>query len=261
MFMKPNRVRQAYREGRPAFGLYVMTPAPRLLEMLGYAGMDFVRIDMEGGHMNIESVENMIRTAHAVGITPFVRVPGPDEWLINAVLKAGALGIIIPKTDGVDRVKAAVQAAKTPPHGERYSSPGGPTGGYGLASAAEYQAWMDENIILSAQIETKAGVEAIDEIVKIPGLDMVQSGRGDLSNAYGVPGQQYHPTVVAAERRVIEAGISAGKMTSVQYYPLRDRSHIQIVQEYIRLGCLCLSLGMEADMVVTYRNLLKDLKA
>ncbi len=238
-----------------------MTPSTRMIELLGFAGLDFVRIDMEGGNLSIETVDNMIRTAHAVGITPFVRVAGVNEWQIQAVLKAGALGIIIPKTSGVEDVKAAVKAAKTLPIGERHASPGGPTGGYGLADPKEYQEWLDKNIILSAQIETKSGVDSIDEIVKIPGLDMVQSGRGDLSYHYGVPGQQYHPLVLEAETKVINAGLKAGKMTSVQYYPLRDPAHIDVVKGFIKKGVCCLSLGSDADIVMTFRNMLAALKS
>lgn len=261
MLLRTNKVREAYRTGRPCFGLYVMTPSTRMIEMLGGAGFDFVRIDMEGGLLNIETVTAMIHTAHAVGVTPFVRVQGPDEWQIQAVLKAGALGIIIPKVSGVEDVKAAVRAAKAPPLGERHAGTGGPTGGYGAVSQEEYLNWAAENIILSAQIETRSGVESIDEIVKIEGLDMVQSGRGDLSYAYEVPGQQYHPDVLAAESRVIEAGLKAGKLTSVQYYPLRDPQHVERVQRFIAKGVLCISCGADQDIVVPYRAMLAKLKS
>lgn len=259
MIMKPNLVRQAYDNGTPSFGIYVSTPCPQLVEMLGAAGFDFVRIDMEGGLLNIETVVDMIRAAHAVGITPFVRVQGPDEWQIRAVLKAGALGIIIPKVSGPDDVKAAVRAAKPAPVGDRPTGPTLPTGGYGKADPEAFRQWEERNILLSAQIETKSGVESIDEIVQIPGLDMVQSGRGDLAREYGV-GDQYHPVVLEAERRVIDAGLRAGLMTSVQYYPLRDPSHVDRMRDYIERGVLCISCGSDTDLVRPFRNTLAMLK-
>lgn len=261
MYLTKNRVRLAYEENRPAYGLYLMTPAPRLIEFFAAAGMDFIRIDMEGGVMDLQTVQNLIHTAHAVGITPFVRVQGPDEWQIQTVLKMGALGIIIPKVSGVEDVKKAIHAAKPAPAGDRHVSAANPTGGYGRASAAEYLAWAEENIILSAQIETRSGVEAIDEIVALPGLDMVQSGRGDLSYHFGTPGDQYSPEVLGAERRVIEAGLKAGKMTSVQYYPMRQESDVKRVHDWTAQGVYCLSLGADADIVVPYRSMLSKLKA
>jgi 4-hydroxy-2-oxoheptanedioate aldolase len=260
VYLTENRVRRAFDEKRPSFGLYLMTPSPRLIELFAGSGMDFIRIDMEGGAMDIQTVQNLIHAAHACEITPFVRVQGPDEWQIQTVLKLGALGIIIPKVSGVDDVKRAIRAAKPAPYGERHMSTATPTGGYGRASADEYAVWAERNIILSAQIETRTGVEAIDEIVALPGLDMVQSGRGDLSHHFGKPGDQYSPEVLAAERRVIEAGLASGKMTSVQYYPMRDRSHEQRVREFIAMGVYCLSLGADADIVVPYRTMLDSLK-
>lgn len=259
MILRTNKVKAAYRTGKPCFGLYVSTPSTRMVEMMAGAGFDFVRIDMEGGLLNIETVTEMIRTAHACDITPFVRVQGPDEWQIQAVLKAGALGIIIPKVTGPADILEAVRAAKLAPHGERHAGPGLPTGGFGKVSAAEYDAWVREEIILSAQIETKSGVDSIDEIVQIPGLDMVQSGRGDLSYSYGVDGQ-YHEVVLAAESRVIEAGMKAGKMTSVQYYPVPNPSHIERIQKFIQRGVLCISCGSDTDLVAPFRSMLAQVK-
>lgn len=259
-----NRVRQAYREGRPSFGTYVSTPSPHVVEMLGFAGLDFVRIDLDGAAIDLETVQAMIRTAHAVGVTPFVRVPldvAYSEWHIQAVLQMGALGIIVPRVTGRADVEAAVRAAKAPPVGECHVGPSGFLGGYGQISSQEYLDWAQENIILSVQVETKSGVEVVDEIVSVHGLDMVQSGRGDLSYQYGVPGQSYHPIVLEAEKKVIEAGLRADKMVSVQHYPLRDPDQVAMVRDWIKWGVHCLSLGGDKDIVAVYRRLLQELKA
>src|SRR5262245_8434284 len=98
--MLVNKVRQAMKEGRPSFGIYVMTPSTRLVEMLGFAGLDFLRFDMAESPMEMETTADLIRTAHAVGVTPFVRVPPNSEWHIEVALGAGALGIIVPRCSG-----------------------------------------------------------------------------------------------------------------------------------------------------------------
>jgi 2-keto-3-deoxy-L-rhamnonate aldolase RhmA len=90
---------------------------------------------------------------------------------------------------------------------------------------------------------------------------MVQSGRGDLSYHYGVPGQQYHPLVLEAEQKMIAAGIKAGKLVSVQYYPLNDPKHIEIIREFIRQGVHCLSLGTDREVGSVYRRLLAEINA
>ncbi|MBX3143577.1 MAG: hypothetical protein KF813_07475 [Trueperaceae bacterium] len=260
MIQTTNRVVQAFSQGRKSYGIYVMTPATRMIELLASSGLDFVRIDMEGGFLNLESVNDMIRACHAYGITPFVRVQGPDEWQIRSVLKMGALGVIIPRVSSAAEVEQAVRAAKPPPLGERHINSLSPTGGFGALTEAEHLSWVRKNIVLSAQIETRAGVESVADIVKVAGLDMVQSGRGDLSYSYGVSGDQYHETVLRAEKSVIDAGRSAGLITSVQYYPMRHQDHISRVRTWAEYGVSSLCLGSDADIVHQYRNLLIELK-
>lgn len=256
-----NRVRQAYKEGRPSFGAYVMTPAPKMVEMMGFAGLDFVRIDLAETPMDIETVHHMIRAAHAVGITPFVRIPPGEERLIELALHMGALGIQISRVSSRADVEAAVRATKAPPIGERHASTSLFTAGMGQMSNKDHLTWVNENIMLSVQVETRKGIEAIDEIVSVPGLDMVQSGRGDLSYHYGVPGQQYHPLVLEAERKMIAAGMKAGKLVSVQYYPLNDPKHVETIRGFIRRGVHCLSLGTDREVVSVYRRLLAEINA
>jgi 4-hydroxy-2-oxoheptanedioate aldolase len=261
--MLKNRVVEAAKEGRPSFGIYVFSDSPKMIEMLGFAGLDYVRIDMESTLTNTETVHRMIQTAHAVGITPFVRVPESidgriDENLIHRLLKAGAMGIVLPRARTKAQVEELVRAVKGPPFGDRHIGAGSFTGGYGREDAAEHHAWANENIIISIQVETKAAIEAIDELVSIPGLDMVQSGRGDLSYEYDVPGQQYHPVVVEAENKMVEAGLKAGKLVSVQYYPLVDKEQITTIRNYIDRGVHALNLGSDTDIITVYRRLLRD---
>lgn len=259
MYLADNKVVTAFEQKKPAFGLYLMTPSTRLVEFFAGAGFDFIRLDLEAGVMNIETLGNLILASHAAGITPFVRVDGVNEYQIHTALRLGAMGIIIPKVDSVAKVQEAIRYTKGAPLGERAVRPMNATGGYGRAGADEYVEWADRNIVLSAQIETKSGVEAIDEIVALDGLDMVQSGRGDLSSYY-TPGDQYSDEVIAAERRVIEAGMAAGKMTSVQYYPVRKPDDVQRVQAYIEKGVYCLSLGVDADLIAPFANAINQIK-
>jgi 4-hydroxy-2-oxoheptanedioate aldolase len=117
----------------------------------------------------------MIRAAHAVGISPFVRIPPGEERLIELVLHMGALGIQISRVASRADVEAAVRATKVPPIGDRHASTSLFTAGMGQMSNQEHLDWASENIMLSVQVETRKGIEAIDEIVGA-GLDMVQSG-------------------------------------------------------------------------------------
>lgn len=263
--MYKNRIIEAAKEGRPSFGVYVFSSSPKMIEILGFAGLDYVRIDMESSFQNPETVHRMITTAHAVGITPLVRIPEAidgdiDVNLIDRVLKMGAMGIVLPRARSVEQVTKAVRAIKPLPHGDRHVTTGGFTGGMGRENAEEHLAWANENIMLSIQVETKSAIEQIDEIAAIPGLDMVQSGRGDLSYEYDVPGEQYHPKVLEAEENMIAAGLANNKLVSVQYYPLKDRSQISGIQSFIDRGVHALNLGIDLDVVNVWRDLLRDIK-
>ncbi len=262
--MYKNRVVEAAKEGRPSFGVYVFSSSPKMIEILGFAGLDYVRIDMESSFQNPETVHRMIHTAHAVGITPLVRVPESidgdiDVNLIDRVLKMGAMGIVLPRARSVEQVTKAVRAVKPEPHGDRHVTTGGFSGGMGREDNDEHLAWASEHITLSVQMETKSAIEQVEEIAAIPGLDMLQAGRGDLSYEYDVPGQQYHPVVLEAEEKMISAGLAANKLVSVQYYPLKDRSHIDGIQKFIDRGVHALNLGIDLDVVNVWRDLLRDI--
>lgn len=263
--MFENNVIKSFKEGRPSFGIYVTTPSTRIVEFLGSSGLDFVRIDMDGAIINLESVQEMVHIAHSVGVTPFVRIPSGfeperNEWYIQAVLSMGALGVIVPRVTTREDVEIAVKAAKPHPVGERHATAGDYSGGYGKVGYQEYINWVNENVLLAVQAETKNAIECIDEIASVKGLDMIHSGRGDLSFEYGVPGEQYHPLVLEAEKKVVNAGIKAGKIVTVQYYPLRDPKQYGIIREWIKSGVHCICLGADKDIVFVIRRLLKDLK-
>jgi 4-hydroxy-2-oxoheptanedioate aldolase len=217
---------------------------------------------MDGSSLDLETVSAMIYAAHAVDITPIVRIPGgitstQSTWIIQAVLQMGALGVIVPRVSSGADARAAVAAAKAPPFGRRSVS----RCPFLLPKPVRFDGsdadWINTNVLVSVQAETKNAVRAIEEIVSVSGLDMVQSGRGDLSVEYDVPGEQYHPLVLQAEKRMIKAGLDAGKLVSVQYYPLRDPSHLQIIKDMIARGVHCLSLGSDRDLVHVIRRVLK----
>jgi 2-keto-3-deoxy-L-rhamnonate aldolase RhmA len=261
MMPRRNRVREAHREGRPSFGVYARVPSPTMIQLLAFAGLDYVRIDMSAGELTIETVREMIRGAHAAGITPFVRVPRLDADLIGVVLGLGALGIVVPEVQGREDVALAVRAAKMAPVGDRRI---GTTGvdGFGQVDLETYAAWAADNILLAVQIETRAAVEDLDAIVATPGLDMVLGGRGTLARHYGTAGQRDHPAILEIETRVMDAAKRAGKMTSVTYFPLRDRRQTADVREWVSRGIDCLCLGSDGqDIVYMYRNVLRDVVA
>jgi 4-hydroxy-2-oxoheptanedioate aldolase len=241
--MQANRIKQAAREKRTAYGIYVTLAAPALVELAGQAGLDFVRIDTYHGTMSPESVDNLIRAAYAAGITPTARVEN-DPVAILSVLEQGCMAITVPDVETPEAARAVVEASRYPPRGRREISR--PVRTMGVAND-EYFRWADEELVVSIQIESKRGLEALEEIVAVDGLDMVQSGRQDLALSLGVPGQPSHPLVIEAEERIVEAAWKAGKMVSLHFPPAPDA--IERARGWAARGAQCLTIGGDTQVL------------
>ena len=258
--MIENRIVTARKAGRVAFGIYLSTASTKVIELIGFAGLDFVRIDLEGSFPDSETIAHLIHAAHAVGVTPVVRVTEPmDIGFVWRVINLGALGVIIPRINGRAHAEEAVRAVKPKPIGMRKVRPDNIVGGYGLVGRGDLDAWSAENVLLAVQVETKGAVEAIDEIASVPGVDMLISGRHDLSLSYGVPGQNFAPVVLEAERRMVEAGKRAGKITSVTYFPLRGGDQFDRMRQRIREGVDCVVFGSDNELGWFYKHALEQL--
>lgn len=247
--MTANRVKQLYREGRPSFGTYVTFPSAAMVEVAALAGFDFVRLDAYHINYNPETLENMVRAAYAHNLTAWVRCRN-DPWTIMMTLDTGAQAISIPNVGSADAARAAVAAAFYPPKGEREMSR--PLRMRGL-SAAEYLDWARDEVILSCQIEGRDGVDNYKEIVAVEGVDCIQTGRGDLSLALGVPGEEFHPKVLEAERRIVEAALAAGKQVSL-LHPLTEDG-IERTRRWMEQGVRILTVDSD------YRVLVREFSA
>jgi 4-hydroxy-2-oxoheptanedioate aldolase len=244
-----NRIKQLYLEGKPSFGTYVTFPSAAMVEVAALSGFDFVRLDSYHINYNAETLENMIRTAYAHNVTPWVRCRN-DPWVIMMTLDAGAQAISIPNVGSAEAARAAVAGAFYPPKGEREMSR--PLRMRGL-SASDYLAWAANEVILSCQIEGSDGVENYKEIVKVEGVDCIQTGRGDLSLALGVPGEEFHPKVLEAEKRIVSAALEAGKQVSL-LHPLTDDG-IERTMRWIEQGVRILTVDSD------YRVLMREFTA
>lgn len=207
--LRRNELKHALATSDPLFGLINSVPAPLLVEMLGYAGYDFVVLDLEHAGTNPETLENLIRAAECCAVTPLVRVPAADTAVILRTLDAGAQGIVVPHVRTAEEVRTAVQASRYHPMGTRGIS-GGRTTGFGTLGLTDYFSLANAEILVAVMIEDREGVAAIDEILDVPGIDLVIEGAIDLSQSFGVPGQAQHPEVLAAIANVAERCRVAG---------------------------------------------------
>ena len=197
-----NRLKEALADGKTCYGSFVTSPCPEVVEVLGIAGFDFVIIDTEHTATGIETVVNMIRAADATGTTPIVRVPDDTPKNISRYQDVGAHGVQIPMVHTAEQAAAIVRAMKYSPKGIR-----GMSGGRGTAwgRIPDYRHTSNEEILVSVMCESKAALDNIDEIVRVPGVDIVFIGAYDLSQFLGVPGEVTHPDVERGIEKVLHA--------------------------------------------------------
>ncbi|MQA16153.1 MAG: siderophore biosynthesis protein SbnG [Pseudonocardiaceae bacterium] len=201
--LRSNAVRAQLRTGAEVHGLFCAIPAAALVEMIGCAGYDFVILDTEHAQVDPQQLENLIRAAEAVELTPLVRVPEADSGAALRALDAGAMGIVVPHVRSRADVDNAIAAARYYPEGAR-SLNGGRVPGFGRIDFIDYLGRANAEIMVVPMIEDASAVDALPEILDGGGVDLVLEGAADLSQSYGVPWQTRHPRVSAALRRVHE---------------------------------------------------------
>ena len=190
--MRENRVKKVMSQGKLALGTYVTFADPQVVEIIGLAGFDAAFIDMEHTTFDLNLITEMIRAADLVGVTSIVRVPDNDEKLILRLLDAGAEGIIIPHVDGLEGAKRAVEAVRYAPLGHRGGAAGTRAARYGSIGWDDHIQQSNQQVLLSVMTEDERGINDIEQIAALEGIDLVSIGPTDFSEYMGIrdPGSQ-----------------------------------------------------------------------
>lgn len=208
--MYKNILKEKLQRGEFALGSFVNFYAPSLVEIIGYAGLDFIVIDDEHGAFSYPQIEEMIRAAEIAEITPIVRV-SYDNSAIQKALDRGAKGVQVPMVNSRADAEAVVKKVKFPPVGNRgtaYSVRPARFGGY---SGKDYLDAADNSALVIVHIETPEAVENFEQIVKVPGIDAVFIGPTDLSVSMGYKAEgPSHPAVKNVIQDLLRKGREMG---------------------------------------------------
>lgn len=172
-------------EGKNVYGLLNSLPSPLLCEMIAFAGYDFVILDVEHLLRSEEDIMHCVRACEAAGISPWLRIPQVDEKLIGRALDAGIEAIVLSRAESAAQVQRAIDAAFFPPVGKRGIT-GGRITGFGQLSLTEYIDLANRQTPIIPMIESRAGVQALGEILRLPGVGMIMEGALDLSLDLGL---------------------------------------------------------------------------
>lgn len=195
-------LRERLFDGETVIGAFQITQSPMIAELLGDAGMDFVLIDQEHGPLTAETTVSLAMGAECGEADTVIRVRSNSEDEIQRALDVGASGVEIPQIETGTDARAAVNAARFDPIGERGLSQYVRAGKY--VGGTDYTEVQNEEILVIVHIEGQEGVENIDEIVAVEGIDCVFLGPYDLSQSLGIPGQVRHDHVEALMADVCE---------------------------------------------------------
>lgn len=164
-------------------GTFQELGTPAVTELLGLAGADFVVIDGEHGTFSIDRLEDYVRAGSSSGTAVLYRAASSSDQLARA-LDTGIAGIVVPRVESGAQAHAVVDAVRFPPVGSRGLGPGR-TSGYGVA-LDELRTSGNDEVLVVAMVETKAGLGAVDEIAQTPGIDAIMIGPADLASSLNV---------------------------------------------------------------------------
>ena len=239
------RLRRQLLGGGSAVGTFVQTPHPVVPELLAALGVDVLCLDQEHSAMGVETIHALVGAAALGGVPVVVRVADCTAHHIGSALDAGAAGVLVPRVRSASDAAAAVAFARYAPGGVRGLGPGR-AAGYGRDVARELRE-ANERTLVAVQIETRAAVDALDEILAVEGLDLVFVGPGDLSASLGLAGGIADPRLQPVVENVLDRAHAAGRATGV--FALDAAAAADWLRREVGLVLLASDLGLLAGAV------------
>ena len=227
---------------RPLAGMWVCSGSPLIAELCAGSGLDWLLVDAEHSPNGLESILAQLQAIHGYPVHTLVRPPVNDTVVIKQYLDLGVQNLLIPMVNSVAEAEAAVAATRYPPQGVRGV-------GSALARAArwnrvpDYLARANDTISVTVQIESTAAVEAVEDILKVDGVDAVFVGPSDLAASMGMLGQQEHPEVRAAVEHCLSAAKAAGKPAGVNAFNPGTAEH------YLANGASFILVGADVALL------------
>jgi 2-dehydro-3-deoxyglucarate aldolase/4-hydroxy-2-oxoheptanedioate aldolase len=215
--MKVNRFQQVLERGSIPIGHMIMEFGSRgIAKLLENADLDFVLVDMEHTGFDAERVADLMAWFKATPVAPFVRVPQGLYHFLARTMDAGALGVMVGNVETAAEAREIVAAAKYAPQGRRGLGLGTAHNDYAMPDPVAYFAEANRNSTVICQIESVTGLENLDAIAAVNGVDVLWVGHFDLTQSMGIPAQFQHPDFLDALRRVVEAARRHGKHAGMQ---------------------------------------------
>jgi len=205
----PNAFRANLLAGKPLIGCWMSLANPMTAEVAGLAGFDWLLLDGEHAPNDVSTLVPQLMALKDSVSAPVVRPPWNEPVIIKRLLDAGFHNFLMPFVESAEQARAAVAATRYPPRGIRGVSVMQRNNRFG--TVPDYFKLINDNIAVLVQIESRAGLEAIDAITAVDGVDGIFVGPQDLAAAMGHLANPSHPEVQAAMKHIIERARAGGK--------------------------------------------------
>lgn len=246
----PNRFRQDLIAGKKLIGCWCSLASPITTEILGLAGFDWILLDGEHSPNDALSFIPQLMALKDSASAPVVRPSWNDSVEIKRLLDAGFYNFLIPFVQSADEARCAVAATRYPPAGVRGVSVAQRSNRYNTVK--DYFTRINDNITVLVQIENRTGIEAIDEICAVAGIDGIFIGPSDLAAAYGQLGNPAHPEVQAAMQTVFARAQAAGKPVGILAPADAD------ARRYLEMGASFVAVGSDLGVFRGATQALRD---
>jgi 4-hydroxy-2-oxoheptanedioate aldolase len=239
------RLRAKWDADEAAFGLWAAISSSLTAELAADAGYDYVCVDLQHGLSDEAAMVSMFQATQAGGAVPLARLAWNEPWLIMRALDLGAMGVILPLIDNAAEARRAVEACRYPPHGRRSYGPVRAQLVVGSTSMDE----LSGEVLCFAMIETREGLDNLEEIAATPGLDGLYIGPSDLSIALGlaprpvaVPAGEDRRELAEAIERVQQACAENGLIAGMHCGSGHAAEH------YARAGFRLVTVGVDTNL-------------
>ncbi|GKV91471.1 2-dehydro-3-deoxyglucarate aldolase [Pectobacterium carotovorum] len=246
----PNRFRQDLLQGKTLIGCWCALGNPISTEVLGLAGFDWLVLDGEHAPNDIVTFIPQLMALKGSHSAPVVRPPCNEPIIIKRLLDIGFNNFLIPFVETAEEAARAVASTRYPPAGIRGVSVAHRSNCYG--TEPNYFANINDNITVVVQIESQDGLDNLDEIIAVDGVDGVFVGPSDLSAALGYLGQPNHPDVQKAIRHIFDRTAAHNKPCGILAPVEAD------ARRYLEWGASFVAVGSDLGVFRSATQALSD---
>jgi 2-dehydro-3-deoxyglucarate aldolase/4-hydroxy-2-oxoheptanedioate aldolase len=219
--------------------------SPGIPQVLAHAGAEYIIYDMEHTGISLETIKTQVSHCRGLPVAPMVRVPRGEYHFLARALDIGCHGLMIPMVESTAQARGIVEATHYPPRGRRGAAFGFPHDDYEPGDPLAKMKAADARTLVIAQIETERGLEQVEEIAAVDGIDVLWVGHFDLTNFLGIPGKFDSPVYLGALKRIVAAGRKHNKGLGFM------AADAKWARQYKRLGFNMLATGTDHGILMS----------